>query len=52
MPINWSASRRYHRSIFSAIGRTPLVQLNRIPAAAGVRAKILVKVEYSAPPAA
>ena len=49
MPINWSASRRYHPSIFSAIGRTPLVQLNRIPAAAGVKAKILVKVEYFSP---
>jgi cysteine synthase A len=49
MPIRWNAARRYHRSIFSAIGRTPLVQLNRIPAAAGVRAKILVKVEYFSP---
>ena len=49
MPINWSKPRRYHRSIFSAIGRTPLVQLNRIPAAAGVKAKILVKVEYFSP---
>ena len=49
MPIRWNAARRYHRSIFSAIGRTPLVQLNRIPAAAGVKAKILVKVEYFSP---
>jgi cysteine synthase A len=49
MPIRWNAARRYHRSIFSAIGRTPLVQLNRIPAAAGVRARILVKVEYFSP---
>ena len=49
MPVRWNASRRYHRSIFSAIGRTPLVQLNRIPAAAGVRAKLLVKVEYFSP---
>jgi cysteine synthase A len=49
VPINWSASRRYHRTIFAAIGRTPLVQLNRIPAAAGVRAKVLVKVEYFSP---
>ena len=49
MPIPWNAARRYHRTIFSAIGRTPLVQLNRIPAAAGVRAKVLVKVEYFSP---
>jgi len=49
MPIRWSASRRYHRSIFDAIGRTPMVQLDRIPAAAGVKARILVKVEYFSP---
>jgi cysteine synthase len=49
VPINWTAARRYHRSIFDAIGRTPLVQLNRVPAAAGVKAKILVKVEYFSP---
>jgi cysteine synthase A len=49
MPIRWNAARRYHRSIFDAIGRTPMVQLNRIPAAAGVKARILVKVEYFSP---
>jgi cysteine synthase A len=49
MPIRWNAARRYHRTIFSAIGRTPLVQLSRIPAAAGVKAKILVKIEYFSP---
>ena len=49
MPVKWNASRRFHASIFDAIGRTPLVQLNRIPAAAGVKAKILVKVEYFSP---
>lgn len=49
MPVKWNAARRFHASIFDAIGRTPLVQLNRIPAAAGVKAKILVKVEYLSP---
>ena len=49
MPIRWNQSRKYHPSILAAIGRTPLVQLNRIPAAAGVRAKVLVKVEYFSP---
>jgi len=49
VPINWSAARRSHCSIFDAIGRTPMVQLARIPAAAGVKAQILVKVEYFSP---
>jgi cysteine synthase A len=49
MPVKWNAARKYHSSIFDAIGRTPLVQLNRIPALAGVKAKILVKVEYFSP---
>jgi len=49
MPVNWSANRRFSRSIFAAIGRTPMVRLNRIPAAEGVRAKILVKLEYFSP---
>jgi len=49
MPIRWNAARRYHSSVFSAIGRTPMVQLNRIPAAAGVKARVLVKVEYFSP---
>ena len=49
MPVKWNSSRKYHSSVFDAIGRTPLVQLNRVPAAAGVKAKILVKVEYFSP---
>jgi cysteine synthase A len=49
MPVKWNAARKYHSSIFDAIGRTPLVQLNRIPSSAGVKAKILVKVEYFSP---
>jgi cysteine synthase A len=49
MPVKWNAARKYHSSIFDAIGRTPLVQLNRVPASAGVEAKILVKIEYFSP---
>jgi cysteine synthase A len=49
MPVKWNAARKYHSSIFDAIGRTPLVQLNRVPESAGVKAKILVKVEYFSP---
>jgi len=49
VPIKWNAASRYHRSIFEAIGRTPMVQLSRVPVSAGVKAKILVKVEYFSP---
>ncbi len=49
MPVKWNAAKRYHKSIFDAIGRTPLVQLNSIPAAEKIGAKILVKVEYFSP---
>ncbi len=49
MSIKWNAARKYHKSIFDAIGRTPLVQLNSIPAAEKIKAKILVKVEYFSP---
>jgi cysteine synthase A len=49
MPVKWNAARKYHPSIFDAIGRTPLVQLNRVPVSAGVKAKILVKIEYFSP---
>ena len=49
MPIAWQSSRRYRKHIFETIGRTPLVQLNQLPAAAGVKAKILVKLEWFSP---
>ncbi|MEW5983640.1 MAG: cysteine synthase A [Acidobacteriota bacterium] len=49
MPVKWHAARTFHTSIFDAIGRTPMVQLNRIPTAEGVKAKVLVKVEYFSP---
>ncbi|HNV02663.1 MAG TPA: PLP-dependent cysteine synthase family protein [Vicinamibacterales bacterium] len=49
MAVNWSSSRRCHRSIVDAIGRTPMVRLGRIPAVDGVRARILVKLEYFSP---
>ena len=42
---------RIARDITETIGRTPLVQLNRIPSSEGVKAKILVKLEGMNPSA-
>jgi cysteine synthase A len=49
MAIEWNASRRVAKTIFETIGRTPLVQLNVIPKAEGVKARILVKLEWFSP---
>jgi cysteine synthase A len=49
VPIRWEANRRFSKHIFETIGRTPLVQLNQIPQAAGVKARILVKLEWFSP---
>ena len=38
-----------HNSLAELIGSTPLVKLNHIPQAAGVKATIAVKVEYFNP---
>ena len=38
-----------HNSLAELIGNTPLVKLNHIPQAAGVKATIAVKVEYFNP---
>jgi len=45
MAITWNATRHSAKSIFETIGRTPMVQLNVIPKAEGVKGKILVKRE-------
>ncbi|MGZ8323450.1 MAG: cysteine synthase A [Rhodoplanes sp.] len=42
---------RVYASITEAIGETPLVQLQRLPAMHGVRARILAKLEYLNPAA-
>jgi cysteine synthase len=47
MTIHWDASRSVHASIADAVGRTPLVRLNRV--AAHVRPPIYVKVEWYGP---
>jgi cysteine synthase A len=47
--INWNQNRQYAQNIFEAIGRTPLVRLNRIPLSEGVSATILGKLEWFSP---
>ena len=39
----------YYKNVLETIGNTPLVQLNAIPAAHGIKAKILAKVEFFNP---
>ena len=45
--LTWDRHRKYAKSIFDAIGYTPLVRLNRVTA--GVKPEILVKLEYFSP---
>lgn len=47
--IKWNKNRRIAKNIFAAIGRTPLVQLNRIPQSEGVSAVIVGKLEWFSP---
>ena len=47
MTIQWDANRKIAGSLLEAIGRTPLVRLNRI--AQGVDAEILLKIEWFSP---
>src|SRR5256714_2602681 len=43
----WDRQRKYAKSIFEAIGHTPLVRLNRVTSK--VKPEILVKLEYFSP---
>src|SRR2546430_2610038 len=47
MPTRWDASRTALASIAEAVGRTPLVRLNRVTA--GVKPEILLKIEWYGP---
>src|SRR3989449_1807151 len=47
MPPRWDASRTALASIAEAVGRTPLVRLNRVTA--GVKPEVLLKIERYAP---
>lgn len=49
MSLHWNANQHIAKSIFETIGRTPLVRLRRIPPSEGVRAEILVKLEFFSP---
>jgi len=49
MPIQWTANKRAAEHIFETIGRTPTVHLNVIPGEDGVKARILVKLEWFSP---
>jgi len=45
----WDRNRRAAKSILETIGCTPLVELQRIPIEAGIKARILGKMEYYSP---
>jgi len=45
----WDRNRTAAKSILDTIGCTPLVELQRIPDEAGIRARILGKMEYFSP---
>src|SRR5213083_1008888 len=47
MPIRWDAPRTALASIAEAVGRTPLVRLNRVTAA--VKPEVLLKLEWFGP---
>jgi cysteine synthase A len=49
MSIGWTRSRSVANGILQTIGRTPLVRLGNIQRSEGVKAKILVKLEYANP---
>jgi len=47
--IDWANNATAMESVFEAIGRTPLVNLQRIPRTQGVGSNILCKIEYMNP---
>jgi len=49
MGIEWNRVSTVTDDIFQTIGRTPLVNLRRIPSSEKVKARILVKLEYVNP---
>ena len=49
MIVEWNRVREIADGIFLTIGRTPLVNLKKIPSVEDVRARVLVKLEYMNP---
>jgi len=47
--VEWNRVREIADGIFLTIGRTPLVNLKKIPSVEDVRARVLVKLEYMNP---
>jgi len=49
MSVEWAKSRSVAEGVFQTIGRTPLVRLRNIPPSEGIKAQVLVKLEYANP---
>jgi len=49
MSTNWSANSKAFENLLEAIGRTPLVKLQKIPKDAGINATIYAKLDYLNP---
>jgi cysteine synthase A len=49
MAVQWSSVKNCKKDIFETIGRTPMMQLNRISREERVKARILVKLEWFSP---
>ncbi len=49
MSINWNANSKAFENLLEAIGRTPLVKLQKIPKDAGINATIYAKLDYLNP---
>ncbi len=49
MSVNWNANSKAFNNLLEAIGRTPMVKLNKIPAEAGIKANIYGKLDYLNP---
>jgi cysteine synthase A len=47
MPVEWTRNQKYAKNLFDAIGRTPLVKLNKITE--GVDPDIFCKIEWFSP---
>jgi len=49
MSVNWNANSKAFDNLLEAIGRTPMVKLNKIPKEAGIKANIYGKLDYLNP---
>lgn len=47
--MDWTRNKKIANSIFETIGFSPLLRLQKIPRAEGIRAEILVKLDYFNP---